>query len=106
LPKAESEEPARSAGDLLAEGASRVETDPDPNTVSPSEVGRQISFYGQLLSFERDVLEQMQSLAASHTQELRRAVQRSNIEPMEAPIEQFEGRLSFWQQRERELSPD
>jgi hypothetical protein len=106
LPKAESEKPAGSPGKFLAEGASRVETDEDPNTVSLSEVARQISFYGELLTFEREVLAQMRSLAASHPQELRGAVERSNIEPMEALIEQFEGRLSFWQQRQHELSPD
>jgi hypothetical protein len=97
---------ARPPGELLAEGASRVETDEDPSTDSLSDIARQVSFYRELLSFEREVLEQMRRLAASHPDEVRRAVERSNIEPMEALIEQFGQRLSFWQQREREVSPD
>jgi hypothetical protein len=105
LPKAESE-PAGSPGDLLAEGASRVESDQDPNSDSLVEVVRQISFYDQLLSFEREVLEQMRSLVASQPQELRRAIERSDIEPMKTLIEQFEQRLRFWQQRDREVGPD
>jgi hypothetical protein len=52
------------------------------------------------------VLEQMRSLVASLPQELRRAIERSDIEPMTALIEQFEQRLSFWQQRDRNVRPD
>lgn len=100
-----SEQAARSPSELLADGASLVETDQDLNTDSLSDIARQVSFYRELLSFEREVLRQMRSLAASHPEEVRRAVERSNIEPMEALIEQFEQRLSFWQQREHQVSP-
>ena len=98
--------PARPPSELLAEGASRVETDEDPNTDSLSDIARQVSFYRELLSFEREILEQMRRLAASHPEEVRRAVERSNIEPMEALIEQFGQRLTFWQQREHEIGRD
>ena len=86
--------------------ASRAAADHDPNTESPDEIARQISFYGQLLEFEREVLEHMRRLAASSSEEVRRTLQDSNIQPMEALIQQFEGRLSFWRQREAELRPD
>lgn len=101
-----SEGPTRSPGDLLAEGPSRIEEAADPNTESLSDIGRQISFYRELLSLEREVLEQMRALAEHRDEELRQAVQRSNIEPMQALIEQFDERLKFWEQRERELNRD
>jgi hypothetical protein len=71
--------------------------------LSLSEIGRQIVFYRQLLGFEREMLERMRNFAADHQEDLRRAVELSNIEPMEALIDQLQERLSFWQQREREL---
>jgi hypothetical protein len=102
----QAELPARSPSEVLGEGASRVAWTRTPNPVALSDVARQINFYRQLVSFEREVLEHMRSLAAGYPEELRGAVERSDIEPMEALIEQFEQRLSFWQQRDRELSSD
>lgn len=106
MPDQESDAPTRSAGEAFVEGAKRVKLDPDPNSESPHEIERQITFYGHLLDFEREVLEHMRRLAASSSEELRRALDESNIEPMEALIEQFERRLSFWRQRETELRSD
>ncbi|MBJ7597836.1 MAG: hypothetical protein DLM67_08710 [Candidatus Nephthysia bennettiae] len=103
MPDRESDPPAKLASEVFAEGADRVELDSDPNTESPHEIALQISFYGHLLDFEREVLEHMRRLAASSSKDLQRALQQSNIEPMEALIEQFEQRLSFWRQREAEL---
>jgi hypothetical protein len=55
---------------------------------------------------ERAVLEHMRELVAHHPENLRGAVERSDIEPMEALIPGVQQRLRFWQQRERELSSD
>jgi hypothetical protein len=106
LPEEESDLTSRSPGDFLAKGPSRIEEATDPNTDSPAEIGRQVSFYRQLLSFEREVLEHMRRLASDRPGELREAVERSNIEPMHALIEQFEQRLDFWQERERSLDSE
>jgi hypothetical protein len=103
LPDQQSVPSGKSPSELFAEVASRVEREPGPNTESPHEIALQISFYGHLLDFEREVLEHMRRLAASSSEELRWALHQSNIEPMEALIEQFERRLRFWQQRETEL---
>ena len=106
MPDQHPDTPAQSASEVFADVASRAAADHDPNTESPDEIARQISFYGQLLEFEREVLEHMRRLGASSSEELRRTLQDSNIQPMEALIQQFEGRLSFWRQREAELRPD
>jgi hypothetical protein len=103
LPEESTEEQLRSAGEFLAEGPSRIE-EADPQTDSLAQIGRQIGFYRELLSFEREVLEQMRSLSAGRPPELWEAVERSNIEPMQALIEQFEQRLSFWQERQQDLT--
>jgi hypothetical protein len=106
LSKDESERPPRSSAGFLAGAASRIEEEASPNTDSPVEIGRQINFYRQLLKYEQEVLEQMRRLVAGRPATLREAVERSNIEPMQELIEQFEQRLSFWQERERTLNSE
>jgi hypothetical protein len=96
----------RTPGEFLAQGPSRIEEAVDPNTNSRPEIGHQIAFYRELLSLEQEVLEHMRRLAAARPAELREAVERSNVEPMEALIEQFEQRLNFWQERERSLGSE
>jgi hypothetical protein len=71
-----------------------------------SEFRRQIRYYRHLLSFERECLERMRGLTASRPELLRPGVESSDLQPMEALIEQFQQRLRYWQQRERELSSD
>jgi hypothetical protein len=66
----------------------------------------QHGFYNGLLSREREVLREMRRLAGRRPEAWRKTVERSDIEPMEALVEQFEQRLRFWQHREREASPD
>jgi hypothetical protein len=104
LSKDGSERPPRPPAEFLADGPSRVQEGASPDTDSPVEIGRQLDFYRQLLNFEREVLEQMRRLSASRPAALKEAVERSNIEPMQELIEQFEQRLSFWQERERTLN--
>lgn len=100
-------DPSDRSSEGFFEGLLRAEEELDAKDgpLSPSEIGRQIAFYRQLLSFEREMLERMRGFAADHHEDLQRVVQLSNIEPMEALIEQLQQRLSFWQQRERELGP-
>lgn len=71
-----------------------------------SDSRRSIELYGKLLSFEQEVLEAMRSWAQNRPTELRRIIQRDEIDPMEAMIEQFQQRLSIWRERERRLRPE
>ena len=75
---------------------------PDPLT----HVQRGIVVYREMLSFEQEILERMRRWARSRPDSLRRAIEASDIEPMEALLEQFRERLSFWQERERQLNQD
>ena len=70
-----------------------------------SDSRRSIELYGKLLSFEQEVLEAMRSWAQNRPAELRRIIQRDEIDPMEAMIEQFHHRLTIWRERERRLRP-
>jgi hypothetical protein len=45
------------------------------------------------------MVQEMRRLAGGRPEAGRRAVERSDVEPMEALIEQFEQRLRFWRQR-------
>src|SRR5205807_1864757 len=71
-----------------------------------SYVQRGIVVYREMLSFEQEILERMRRWARSRPDSLRRAVEISDIEPMEALVEQFRERLNYWQERERQLSQD
>jgi hypothetical protein len=67
----------------------------DSADVSQARLG----FYGRLLSYERGMVQEMRRLVGGRPEAGRRAVERSDVEPMEALIEQFEQRLRFWRQR-------
>jgi len=83
-----------------------VRKDPVPGPDLLAYVQRGIVVYREMLSFEQEILERMRRWARSRPDSLRRAVEISDIEPMEALVGQFRERLSYWQERERQLSQD
>jgi hypothetical protein len=85
------------AGDVSPEA--QEGSDPGPSTA----VRRGIAVYREMLRFEEEILQRMQSWARSQPDGIRRSVQASDIEPMERLVEQFRERLVYWQQRERQL---
>ncbi len=67
------------------------------------DVRRGIVVYREMLNFEQEILERMRRWARSRPVGIRRAVEVSDIEPMQVLIEQFRERLSYWQERDRQL---
>jgi hypothetical protein len=90
---------------LLAEEGSGEPAPEGPTR--PSGLSRtQLRFYESLLRYERAILQEMRRLIEGRPESGRRAVERSDVEPMEALIEQFEQRLRFWRQQSREALSD
>jgi hypothetical protein len=88
----------RSVATLLAEEGSG-EPAPEGATGSADLSRTQLRFYESLLRYERAMLQEMRRLIEGRPQAGRRAVERSDVEPMEALIEQLEQRLRFWRQQ-------
>jgi len=82
-------------------------TEPEPgedrDTRSLEAARHWVQFYRELVGLERKVLDRMEQLAASQSEDIRSAVMRSNIEPMRELISEFEARSSVWEGKLREL---
>ncbi len=68
--------------------------------------GQRARMYADLLELEKQVLARMQELAAQRPPEQRAVVEKSNIEPLEQLIAEFEERLRFWRDRQAEQAAD
>ncbi len=77
----------------------------DPESSSLAHAERWAIFYRELVNVETEVLGRMEQLAAGKPDDVRAAVQTSNIDPMEELIREFQQRLDFWEQRAGELKP-
>jgi hypothetical protein len=82
----------------------RTPRQPDPQSVGKAEAGTWVGFYRELLGFEERALTRMRELAAGADDAIKAEVTRSNIQPLEALIDDLRAHLEEWENRERELA--
>jgi len=80
------------------EHSPELSPDPVPEPEGTQDPGQMVAFYAELLAVERSVLARMEELAAPAAPELRRMVQKTNIEPLRRLIAEFEARKQRWEE--------
>jgi hypothetical protein len=76
----------------------------DPTTTRASEAQRWVALYTELLAFEDEMLRRIRANMASLSPAARQEVERSNLPQLIQDYQRFQGRLSFWERRLREIS--
>jgi hypothetical protein len=81
----------------------RVPDEPPLEESSPAaRAAERVSHYDELIRFENRILEQMEQLAGSLSEEARKEVEASNIEPLHALIDELQRRRDSWDERRHE----
>jgi hypothetical protein len=78
----------------------RVPEEP-PAATSATDVSadERVTHYDELVRFESRILEQMEEVAGSLSEEARNEVETSNIMPLRALIDEFKRRRDSWAER-------
>ena len=74
--------------------------------ITPAEATHWIEVYSQLINFEEGVLAGVREMIVTYPPDVRRAVQETNVEPLEVLISQCRERLAFWQRQHLSVLPD
>jgi hypothetical protein len=82
-------------GDQPAEG--RQPEDPEPVTVETAR--HWAAFYAELIDYEERILDSMRELSIGMSADEMKAVRKTNLEPLEQLIEDFQRRLALWRAR-------
>ena len=78
----------------------RVPDEPPPEeSGSAARAAERVSHYEELIRFESRILEQMEELAGSLSEDARQEIQASNIGPLRALIDELRRRRDSWAER-------
>ena len=78
----------------------RVPDEPSAEESSPAALAvERVAHYDELIRFESRILEQMEELAGSLSEEARQEVEASNIGPLRALIDELKRRRDSWAER-------
>ena len=58
-----------------------------------------VAFYAELIDYEERILDSMRELSIGMSADEMKAVRKTNLEPLELLIEDFQRRLAFWRGR-------
>ena len=74
-----------------------------PETADRKQAAHWSEFYDQVIAFEERILGEMVKHSRNMPETQRGLVDKTNIKPVRALIDDFKPRRDLWQQREREL---
>jgi hypothetical protein len=84
----------------------RVPDEPLVEKSSPAvNAGERVAHYEELIRFESRILDQMEELALSLTENARNEVETSNIMPLRALIDELRRRRDSWAERRDRSRP-
>ena len=73
--------------------------DPDPETVTVETARHWVAFYAELIDYEERILDSMRELSTGMSPHEMKAVRKTDLEPLEVLIEDFQRRLALWRGR-------